>query len=162
MQFSLYEGHWVLLMISQHWFRYWLGAVRQQAITWTNVDPDLSRHMASLGHNELKAIELNFDYYHYSAVTHVIWITRLFVQQLVWANIKKKNIKVLHYCPSVRGIYLWLVDSLHKGSAIWKVFPCHDFFMFSEKALQENDLPPSLPLSWWPGKKLISSWFHGA
>ena len=27
--------------------------VREQAITWNNVDPDLSRHMASLGHNEL-------------------------------------------------------------------------------------------------------------
>ena len=32
-----------------------LGAVRQQAITWTNVDPDLCRHMASLGHNELSS-----------------------------------------------------------------------------------------------------------
>ena len=32
----------------------WLGAIRQQAITWANVDPDLCRHMASLGHNELK------------------------------------------------------------------------------------------------------------
>ena len=40
-------------MISQHWFRWWLGAVRQQAIIWANVDPDLCRHMASLGHNEL-------------------------------------------------------------------------------------------------------------
>ena len=29
------------------------GAVRKQAITCTNVDPDLSRHMESLGHNEL-------------------------------------------------------------------------------------------------------------
>ena len=28
-------------------------AVRQQAITWSNVDPVLRRHMASLGHNEL-------------------------------------------------------------------------------------------------------------
>ena len=26
---------------------------RQQAITWANVDQDLCRHMASLGHNEL-------------------------------------------------------------------------------------------------------------
>ena len=26
---------------------------QQEAITWTNVDPDLCRHMASLGHNEL-------------------------------------------------------------------------------------------------------------
>ena len=38
-------------MISQHWFRLWLGTVRQQAITWANVDPDLCRHTASLGHN---------------------------------------------------------------------------------------------------------------
>ena len=42
-----------LLMVSQHWFRLWLGALRQQAITWANVDPDLCRHMVSLGHNEL-------------------------------------------------------------------------------------------------------------
>ena len=33
---------------------WWLGAVRQQAITWVNVEPDLCRHMVSLGHNELK------------------------------------------------------------------------------------------------------------
>ena len=40
------------LVLSQHWFRQWLGAVRQQAITWAKVDPDLCRHMASLGANE--------------------------------------------------------------------------------------------------------------
>ena len=28
------------------------SAVRQQAITWANVDPDLCRHMVSLGHNQ--------------------------------------------------------------------------------------------------------------
>ena len=28
-----------LLLISKHWFRWWLDAVRQQAITWANVDP---------------------------------------------------------------------------------------------------------------------------
>ena len=42
------------LIISQHWFRQWLGAIRQQAITWANVDLDPCRHMTSLGHNELK------------------------------------------------------------------------------------------------------------
>ena len=52
-ELPLYECHWASLMISQHWLRQWLGAVRQQAITWANVDPDLCRHMASLGHNEL-------------------------------------------------------------------------------------------------------------
>ena len=38
---------------SQHWYRWWLGAVRQQAVTWTNVDTDLCHHMVSQGHNEL-------------------------------------------------------------------------------------------------------------
>ena len=30
-----------------------LSVVRQQAITWANVDPGLCRYLASLGHNEL-------------------------------------------------------------------------------------------------------------
>ena len=47
------DCHWTSLIISQHWFRWWLGAVRQQAITWANVDPDSCHNMASLGHNEL-------------------------------------------------------------------------------------------------------------
>ena len=38
-----------LLTIGQHWFRWWLVAWWQQAITWANVDLDLSRHMVSLG-----------------------------------------------------------------------------------------------------------------
>ena len=45
------ECHKTSLMISQHWFRQWLCAIRQQAKTWTNVHPDLFHHMASIGHN---------------------------------------------------------------------------------------------------------------
>ena len=41
------------LTISQDWFRQWLGAVSQQAITWANVDPALCRQIASLGHNDM-------------------------------------------------------------------------------------------------------------
>ena len=47
------------LMTCQDWSRKWLDAVRQQAITWVSVDPDLWRHMAPPGpqwvnhHNEL-------------------------------------------------------------------------------------------------------------
>ena len=40
-------------MISQHWFRWWLDAISQQAIAWANVDLDLCHHMISLRHNEL-------------------------------------------------------------------------------------------------------------
>ena len=53
------ECHRILLMISQDWFRYWLGAVRQEAITWANVDSVPCRLMASLGHNELTDLPLN-------------------------------------------------------------------------------------------------------
>ena len=47
------ECHRTLLMVNQHWFRQWLGAVRQQAITRANVDQDPCRHLTSLDHNEL-------------------------------------------------------------------------------------------------------------
>ena len=49
-------------MKSQHWFREWLGAVRQQAITRVNVDPDLCRHMVSLGHNDLIFSQNTFEF----------------------------------------------------------------------------------------------------
>ena len=31
----------------------WLGVVRQQAMTWANVDPDLYHRMSSQGYNKL-------------------------------------------------------------------------------------------------------------
>ena len=39
----------------------WLGALRKQAITLTNIDPYLGRHMESLSHNELTPIELKAE-----------------------------------------------------------------------------------------------------
>ena len=39
------DSNWALLMISQHWFRWHLGAIRQQAITRVKVDPDLCCYM---------------------------------------------------------------------------------------------------------------------
>ena len=47
------ECHNTSLMICLHWFRWWLGAVRQQAITWAYVDPNICHYLVSLGHNEL-------------------------------------------------------------------------------------------------------------
>ena len=44
-------------MISEQWFRPWPGAVKQQAINWANVDPDLWCYMISLGHSELQQYE---------------------------------------------------------------------------------------------------------
>ena len=49
-------------MISQNWFRWWLGAVRQQAITWANVVLDPCRHMTSIGYNELRESTLSWHW----------------------------------------------------------------------------------------------------
>ena len=48
------ECQWTSLMtgqqqLSQRWW--WLGAIKQQAITWGNADPDLCHHVVLLGHN---------------------------------------------------------------------------------------------------------------
>ena len=43
----------VYVMISNYWFRKWLGAARQHAITWANVGRVLCRHVASLCHKVL-------------------------------------------------------------------------------------------------------------
>ena len=64
-------------MISQHWFRKWLGAVRQQAITWANVDPDLCRHMVSLDHNELTHWGLSAPSHYLNQCSHIVnWALR--------------------------------------------------------------------------------------
>ena len=52
-QVNVFGLHWWWVNIFSGNIR--LGALRQQAITWANVDPDLCRHMASLVHNELKS-----------------------------------------------------------------------------------------------------------
>ena len=46
---------WMPGLSGQHWFMLGLGAVRQQAITWTNVEQDLFYHMSTWGNNELIA-----------------------------------------------------------------------------------------------------------
>ena len=38
------------------WSEHIRSAVRQRAIIWANADPDLCRHMASLGHNVLNPL----------------------------------------------------------------------------------------------------------
>ena len=48
-------------MVSQHWIGLWLGAVRQHAITWANIDPDLCRHMTSLGRKDTISYPLFAD-----------------------------------------------------------------------------------------------------
>ena len=53
LKLSSSEYHKTSLLISQHRVRWWLGAVRKQAIFWSKIDQSLCCHMVSLGHNEL-------------------------------------------------------------------------------------------------------------
>ena len=48
------KGYRTPLMTGRHWFRLWIGAGSQQAITWANVDPELCHYMASLVFNKLQ------------------------------------------------------------------------------------------------------------
>ena len=50
------------LMINQHWFRYWPGVVRQEALTRPSVYPGLCRGMASLCYNELMHVQSHREY----------------------------------------------------------------------------------------------------
>ena len=52
---SLDECQRISLNISQHWFRQWLGAVRHQAITWSNVDQVSWPHITPPAAKELMA-----------------------------------------------------------------------------------------------------------
>ena len=93
----------------------WLGAARQNAITWENIDPHLCPHMASLGHNELilnpSCTELfrgNIEIYLYFASHDDV---------IKWKHFPR-------YWPFVQGIHRSPVNSPHKGQ--WR-----RAFMFS-------------------------------
>ena len=51
----------------------------QQAITWANVDPDLCRHIVSLGHNELIYKCLYCIFYHIFWAISAVMILNIFL-----------------------------------------------------------------------------------
>ena len=79
-QTSLWNEHpRISLMLNQHWFKWWFGAVRLQAITLTGVDEDLRRHMASQGCNKLAFPMFNTlcGYMEYNASLYLLDICQL-------------------------------------------------------------------------------------
>ena len=55
-------------VISEH---RWLGAVKQQAIIWASVDPDLCHHRVSMSHSELKRPHDLQDVTYITAIVHI-------------------------------------------------------------------------------------------
>ena len=74
--------HKTHLVISQHWFRQWLGASSKNTV-WSNVDLDLCRHVASRGHNELTLDILQFS--------SVILNSSIGSGKMYWENILAKG-----------------------------------------------------------------------
>ena len=114
---------------SQQWFRLWLGAVKQQAITWTIVDQDPCCHTASLGSNGL-------SYFALVIIPFSIWcrldsVTFIFKQ---WENKYSCNSRIicqlclidhkLHECSLTQrteNVFVWLVtlDGIMSGFSTW-------------------------------------------
>ena len=103
------ECHWTSVINSQHWFRLWLGAVRQQAITWTNVDSDPCRYMASLGPNVLIGA---FIWYQMEIYIHLI--QNSLAQKIL------KSLNSIQYTLSINGI-TYCIQS-YGSSLKWKIW----------------------------------------
>ena len=73
------DCHRSSLRASQHCFVWWLGAVRQQAITWSNVDHDHHGHVKSLGTNMLMINSLSLKD---AMIWQWFWLT--LVEVMVW------------------------------------------------------------------------------
>ena len=96
-------------MISQHWFRWWLGVIRQQAITWTNVDPDLCRQ------NELICDMLE-QHVWVNQVSKTCFLTDFLIfSQLVWCWI----FSVDHWAP-VSYVLQTIWPFLNFRNIFWK------------------------------------------
>ena len=92
------ECHVASLKISQHWLRWWLGAVRHQAITWANVDPELCHYMASLDHNELMHMIYDKHYANLKCRWYHEWIAHL------WPF--KRNLRSTLIANSPPGLFM--------------------------------------------------------
>ena len=97
--------HTLLLIINLHWFGEWLGATRQQAITWAKVGPHQCLHMASLGHNELSLNNLLSTRYRVTDFIQSRYIScRLFFSlYFILGHISFRVTSLIvvqsHYCP---------------------------------------------------------------
>ena len=82
-----------MLMISQHGFRWLLGAVRQQTITWTNTDQVIWRQMALIVH-DLKALIASQNYAQFTnALTYLHQISHT---DASWPSTKSNRSNMWH------------------------------------------------------------------
>ena len=118
-------------MRNQNRFRYWLGVIRQQAITLIYVDPDLWRQMRSLGpwDNELVTPDPHYNDVTMGAiVSQITSVSNVYSTVYLDADYRKHQSSAL--LAFVRWIHWWPVNSPYKWPVTRKIFPFDDFFMW--------------------------------
>ena len=68
----------------------------------------------------------------------------------VCSDWQRRNIKYPRYCPFVRGIHQWPMDSQQKGTLTWEIFPFDDCIM------SPGDRVLRCSQSYWKQRKLFS------
>ena len=92
-----------------------LGVIRQQAITWNNVGPDLCHYMASQGHIELNSI-LTFQF-QYSVCLPPLW------QTVILYSVTRRMVAIVTAFQKLLGYDIrletfWLASAVHKVDMI--------------------------------------------
>ena len=111
-------------MVSQHRFRWWLCAVSGNKVLpepmLYNADPNLCRHMASLGHNKFIHIYGMYQYQHFQWFKYFkMVITILTSQHDQWlsSTTRRQQCRLAQRWPSVGTV----LPTLHQTSARLKL-----------------------------------------
>ena len=119
------EWHGTLLKISQYWLRWWLGTIGQQAITWTNVCPDVWRHMTSLNQNTTRLYTQGIrSWSKDNVVMNGITGSKIW---LIWVIRIQKKLAWRFHAISWHVIPLWLTDTIWRhrfGSTVAQIMVC--------------------------------------
>ena len=111
--------------MNQHWFRLWLGAVRQQAITWTSVDSGLCHHIWNSADNYFVAFTNRNCYIWNSADNYFVVFTNR--NCYIW-NSADNYFVVFTY----RNCYIW-----NSADNYFIVFTYRNCFIFPPRSWAE-------------------------
>ena len=131
-EFSSAECHRPPLMITQHWFRLWLGAVRQQAIAWTNAD--LCKHWFKLWLGAIRQQAIAWTNADLCKHWFRLWFGIVRQEGITWSNVDPDlchhmaSQYVNSSSPSASYMHQWI------GPALLQIMACH---LVSAKPLSE-------------------------
>ena len=109
--------------MSKHWFSSWLHAVRKQAITWANGDPDVCIHMVSPALGDV-AVILRVNLIHLQNLTFYqnrlqIVLFRKLVKLLciIWSSVKPPSGEYMRYRFLEQNLLMYSPEGGFTGNA---------------------------------------------